>query len=501
MSKEGRLIDEELVVLIRRRYFGDHWKVGTIASELSLHPDTVRRAIDSVAFSRARSEARARQVDPYREYIEEILRDHPRLRATRIYEMVRARGYQGSVVTLRRVVRTLRPTVIAEAYLRLRMLPGEQAQVDWASFGKVEVGKAQRRLCCFVMVLSYSRMLFAEFFLGDDLTAFLTGHVDAFTYYGGVARTALHDNLKSAVIARRGELVAFHPRYLELCGHYCFAPQACRPRRANEKGRVERAIAYVRDSFFAARSFHSLADLNAQVRTWMEEVAGKRRWPDDPRQTVAEAFAEERPRLHPLPQQPPAVAVPVAVRAKKTIYVRFDGNDYSIPPDKVGRPLTLLADPSTVRLLDGVAEVARHVRSYDRWARIEDPRHTAALLAIKRRALAATTPSVLGQEIPEVEAFLSAAFEKGEVPGRVTRELVTLRTLYGARALRAALVAAMDRRTPRMASVRFLLERNRRQHPQPMAVELADRHELAELYVKPHDLEDYDDPGDDSDPS
>lgn len=496
------MIDEELVVQIRRRFFHDHWKIGTIASGLGVHPDTVSRAIGTEAFNRARSETRQRLLDPYLGLIETTLREHPRLRATRIFEMVRARGYPGSMVQLRRVVRALRPPPAREPFLRLRVLPGEQAQVDWASFGTVAVGKAKRRLCCFVMVLSYSRALYVEFCFGDDLSSFLAGHVHAFAAFGGVARTVLHDNLKSAVIARRGELIAFHPRYLELAGHYCFAPQACRPRRANEKGRVERAIGYVRTSFFAARGFHSLTDLNEQARRWVQEIAARRPWPDDPTRTVAEAFIEEQPRLHPLPQQPLATATPRAVCARKTIYVRFDGNDYSIPPATVGYPLTLLADAATLRLIHGAVEVARHARSYDRNQRIEDRAHVEALLAIKRRAFAATTPTVLAQEVPEVEAFLTAAFHHGEVPGQVTRQLTMLLGLYGSRALRAAIVAAIDRATPRVASVRYLLERDRRQHPQPRQVDLGERPHLQELHVKPHDLEVYDEnTDDDTDPS
>ena len=491
------MIDEELVVQIRRHFFRDHWRVGTIAAALAVHAETVQRAIGTSAFHRASNATRQRLIDPYLGLIEATLREHPRLRATRIFEMARARGYQGSVVQLRRVVRTLRPAPVHEAFLRLRALPGEQAQVDWASFGTVAVGQAKRRLCCFVMVLSYSRALYVEFCFGDDLASFLAGHVHAFEAFGGVARTVLHDNLKSAVIARRHELIAFHPRYLELAGHYCFAAQACRPRRANEKGRVERAIGYVRTSFFAARNFHALADLNHQARRWVEEIAGRRPWPDDPSRTVAEAFAEEQPRLHPLPLHPLATATSRAVSAKKTIYVRFEGNHYSIPPAAVGRPLTLLADATTVRLLDGATEIARHTRSYDRNQDIEDRAHTEALLAIKRRAFGARTPTALAQQVPEVEAFLSAAFEQGEIPGQVTRHLSTLLTLYGLRALRAAIVAALDRGTPRLASLRFLLERDRRQHPAARPVDLGNRPHLQDLHVQPHDLETYDDPAED----
>ena len=164
-----------------------------------------------------------------------------------------------------RLVRRLRPVPQREAFLKLRTFPGEQGQVDWAHFGTVRIGRAQRRLSGFVMTLSYSRALALEFFFDQSLENFLRGHVRAFAQLGGVPRTLLYDNLRSAVLARHGDAIQFHPRLLELCAHYHFEPRPCRPRRGNEKGRVERVIRYVRDSFFAARPFTTLDDLNRQA--------------------------------------------------------------------------------------------------------------------------------------------------------------------------------------------------------------------------------------------
>jgi transposase len=134
-------------------------------------------------------------VDPYRAFLQAPLRRYPRLRATRLFEMVTPRGYPGSVVPLRRVVRTLRPIPIAEAYLRLNLLPGEQGQAAWGSFGTVPLGRATRRLAAFVLVLSWSRALHAVFTLDEPLESFLRGHVDAFTTFQGAPRVALYDNL------------------------------------------------------------------------------------------------------------------------------------------------------------------------------------------------------------------------------------------------------------------------------------------------------------------
>ena len=245
------MISAEQQAEVRRLFFAEHWKVGTIAAQLGLHHDTVRRAINVDSFvSQGRS--RVGKLDIYLEFIEQTLKQYPKLRATRIHEMIVARGYDGSVGQTRRTVRRLRPGPAAEAYLRLSMLPGEQAQVDWGHFGKLSVGRAERPLMAFVMVLSQSRAVHVLFTLDASMESFLRGHVEAFEYFGGCARTLLYDNLKSAVLERQGELIRYNPRLLELSAHYHFKPQPCGVARGNEKGRVERLIRFLRDRFFAA---------------------------------------------------------------------------------------------------------------------------------------------------------------------------------------------------------------------------------------------------------
>src|SRR5437667_10480642 len=150
---EVSMLSSEQRVQIRHWFYAEHWKVGTIAQELGVHPDTVRHALDTEQFNRAKA-LRPLVTDPYVEFLRQTLQKYPRLRATRIYQMIRERGYTGSVVQLRRVVARLRP-VQQEPFLRLRSFPGEQGQVDWAHFGEVSVGRARRRLSCFLITLSY----------------------------------------------------------------------------------------------------------------------------------------------------------------------------------------------------------------------------------------------------------------------------------------------------------------------------------------------------------
>jgi hypothetical protein len=203
------------------------------------------------------------------------------------------------------------------------------------------------------------------------------------------------------------------------------------------------------------------------------------------------AFVEEQPRLLPLPLHPFHADRIETVRAGKTIFVRFDRNDYSIPPEAVGRTLTLAASDIEVRLLDGQTELARHRRSYDQQQQVLDPAHQAALLGLKRKAYHATPGGRLVWAVPECEAFLQAAFAQGESAGSQTAQLLKLLDLYGAPALRCAVAEALARDTPRASSVAFLLRKQGRAAPL-LAIDLSRHPQAQAVEVRPHKLETYD---------
>lgn len=487
------MLDPEKLASIRRLYFAEHWKIGTIASELGVHRDSVRAALETDPLHRPRC-LRPSRLDPYVPFLRETLEQHPRLRATRLLEMIRQRGYVGSIQRLRCLVARLRP-VTREAFLRLVTLPGEQAQVDWAHFGEVLVGRAKRKLSCFVMTLSFSRALFLEFCFDQSQENFFRGHVAAFEFFSGCPRVMLYDNLKSAVLERQGSAVHFHPRLLELVSHYHFQPRPCAPGKGNEKGKVERAIRYVRESFFEGMRFSSLEDLNRRAWAWRDQVAHQRPWPEDSQRTVAEVFAEERPRLLPLPVHPFVAELVRPVKQLKGIWIPFDLNHYSLPPTAVSRrSLTLVASATAVRILDGQDEIVTHRRSYDRDQYVDEAGHQEALLATKRKAQGQTPAGRLSAAVPETQDFLRAAFLKGENTGSAARKLLQLLDDYGAAALRRGVTEALARDTPRLSSVAYLLEKQRRaQHSRrPLAVDLSRRPDLADLVVRPHQAEIYD---------
>ena len=486
------MITTELKVEIRRLFFAEHWKIGTIAAMLGLHAETVKAAIEWERFGSSKI-ARAKLTDPYIPFIEKTLESYPRLRATRIHQMLVERGYTGSVAQVRRAVAGLRPRK-REAFLCLKVFPGEEAQADWACFGKVRIKDAERRLSCFVLTLSYSRALYLEFFFDQTLENFLLGFVHAFKNWHGVPRNIKIDNLKSAVLERRGDGVRFHERFLELSAHYHFAARPCAPGRGNEKGRVERTIQYIRHSFFAARPFTTLADFNRQALEWRDRVAHERPWPGGASKTVAEVLEEERPRLLDLPAHPFDTGVIHPAHTNKTIYVRFDLNDYSIPPEAVGRQLMIAASPETVRILDGQVEIARHKRSYGRREQISNPAHIDAVLKEKRKAIGSVAGTRLEHASPEINRFLDLAFQRGESILRLTPKLLRLLDDFGPEEFRAAVTEAIQNNTPNVSSISFIVNRRHRAAGRRalMRVTLPRRPELEDLSVSSHQLEDYD---------
>ena len=489
------MIDSETESKILRLHFAEKWPIGTIAAQLGVHHSTVRRVLVRAGVPEAKRSSRASMVEPFLPFVLGMLEKYPQLTASRLYQMVRERGYRGGEDHFRHLVALHRPRRAAEAYLRLKSLPGEQGQVDWAHFGKTEVGAATRPLMAFVMVLSWSRQVYLRFFLDQRMESFLRGHVGAFQDWNGLPRTLLYDNLKSAVLERKADAIRFHPTLLELAGHYRFEPRPVAIARGNEKGRVERVIRYVRTSFFAARKWRDLDDLNEQAQRWCQGTAAERPCPEDKTLTVGQAYQKEKACLLRLPDNPFACDERLEVKVGKTPYVRFDRNDYSVPHDHVRRLLTVLASEKRVRVLDGAAVVADHGRSYSKGEQIEQAAHIEALVAQKREARQHRGMDRLAHACPSSQALLAAVAQRGQNIGSATSQLLGLLERYPAAELERAIANALDHGSPHPHTVRLVLERKRQAAGMapPVGLHLPDDPRVRDLNVKPHNLQSYDD--------
>jgi len=477
---------------IRRLYFAEHWKRGTISAQLGVHFDTVVRVLGSFGPKAGSPRPDARVLEPYIPFVDDTLARHPRLVATRIYDMILARGYDGSLRTLRRYVRVARPAPKNEVFLRLETLPGEQAQVDWAHVGHLAVPGGRRPLWAFVMVLAYSRAMWAELVVDLGVDSLRRSLVRAAAFFGGSPRKWLFDNAKTVVIERAGDAIRFHPALLDLAAQMHVQPALCAPRKPQEKGKVERAIRYLKERFFAARSFHSVAHGNAQLADFFATIAHERphpRWPD---RRVADVFDEERPRLLALPSPLPETDSVVPIAVDKTAFVRLDTNRYSVPAKYARRTITLVANDTTVRLLDGAEQVAQHARSWGRHQTIELREHRAALLADKRMARDLKGRDRLRVEVPEIEVLLERWVDAGRNIGSMIATTLTLLDAYGAAVLREVVADMVARGIHDRGAMAILCEqrRKRRDGPAPIVLELAPY--VVERDVVPHDLGGYD---------
>jgi transposase len=488
------MIPDDICKEILRLSTAEKWPAGTIASQLGVHHSVVRRVLSSQAVTTGMVPTRLTMLEPYLPFVMQTLEKYPRLPASRLFQMVKERGYPGAPDHFRSLIARVRPRRPAEAYLRLRTLPGEQGQVDWADFGNIAVDGGVRRLFLFLLVLSYSRRLFMRFFLNAAMGSFLQGHVQAFAALGGVPREILYDNLKSAVLERVGDAIRFHPTLLQLSSHYHFLPKPVAVARGNEKGRVERMVGYARTSFFPARTYQSIDDLNAQADEWVSSVADLRPCPEDRTRTVAQVFAQEQPSLLPLPGEPFPTEQRTAVAVGRTPYVRFDLNDYSVPHDRVRRTVTVLASPDTIRIMDAGTLVATHPRCWGRAKQIEDPCHVQALVDAKHAARVHRGMDRLHHDCPSCKPFFAAVAERGGNLGATTVGLTRMLDSFGAQALESALAVANQRATAHLGALRQILDQDRhaRNQPPPVHLDLPDHIRQRSRAVRAHALSSYD---------
>src|SRR5690606_21966588 len=283
--------------------------------------------------------------------------------ANRLLHELRELGYTGGVTILKDYLKPYRPPRQPKAVVRFELGPGEQAQVDWGEFAYTDLRGRRRKVYGFVMVLSYSRAMYVEFVEQQDLSTLLRCHLHAFGALGGVPKTILYDNMKTVVLSRQGSKVEYHPRLLDFALLAGFMPRSCRPYRAQTKGRVERVIGYLKQSFWPGARFTDLVDLNRRVQAWVAEVAHRRTHGTTGRRP-AEMLQEEQAHLAPL--RPPAVFADLLVeerRVSRDGYVSYGGSRYGVPWRYAGRYVSVQADEVTVEIRDGDRVIARHPRA------------------------------------------------------------------------------------------------------------------------------------------
>ena len=272
------MIGREKRVLLRH-YLEQGMNKAVIARDLGVSRRTVYHWIETGQLDRELDEERVgygprclmpSKLDPYKPLIDTRLKEYPKLTAVRLFKEVRAAGYPGSYNQVKRYVRKVRPRPPEEPVVRFETAPGRQGQVDFAHF-RLPWGKRY----ALIVVLGYSRLLWVQFYTRQTMKALMHGLESSFSYFGGVPSELLFDQMKAVVIEDGryddGALVE-NPEFMRYAYHWNFRIRACRPYRAQTKGKVERPIRYLRESFFYGRTFTSDDDLNAQALHWLDHV-------------------------------------------------------------------------------------------------------------------------------------------------------------------------------------------------------------------------------------
>ena len=389
--------------------------LSAIARQTGLDRKTVRRYIQSglePPAYRPRPPCTGK-ITAFQAYLRERVAAYPELTASRLHRELRDLGYGGGYTTVKDVLRGIRPSATPGFEVRFETAPGRQAQVDFAHFRTIFTDEPgiERVVWLFSLVLGHSRMLWGRFVQQQDMQTVLRCHAAAFEALGGAPAEILYDRMKTVVDREvpqgdgtQGGHIVYNRILVEFARHYGYLPKACKAYRAKTKGKVERPFRYIREDFFLGRSFRNRDDLNVQFRQWLDQVANPRVHATT-RRVVNEHFAEERPRLQPLPAGPFQAVLRLERRITKDGMVSVDGNLYSVPDTTRRRPVEVHSTADEVRILEQGAVIAVHP--------IMDGRGQRRITAGHR-----TTPPPVNSQTPR----------HGPPPGR-SGEVVALRPL------------------------------------------------------------------------
>jgi transposase len=488
------MLTTEQINDVHRLYWSEHWSIRRIERHLKMCWKTIRKYLKAPAQGPA-VRSRSSKLDPFKGNIGEWLEKDPKVTAAVIGQRLRPLGYTGGPSILQTYVSKVRPQLaLRRAFVRMEPLAGERFEVDWGHFGGLTYSGDTRKLYAFALVDAHSRMLYVEFTHSQSFQTFARCHIHAFAAMGGVAREIAYDNLATAVAEHDGRLVRFLPRFLGFARDYNFFPHACNPASGWEKGKIERAIGYLRRNFWPLREFTDLHDVNRQVRQWLAEVANQRLHRET-RERPLDRFQPEA--LRPLPVIPYDYRDSTEALVHKDLRLQFDGNRYCVPHRYVGRRLTIKADSGSVSIYDRAEEVVSYARSWrrgqtfgaERFEKLLAEEKPAARRSQAQQRLLDTLQCVCSRST--VEAWLRGVADTDRSLSRQIQELLELMRQYGPEDVAGAIEKAAAARAFGADYIANILRQQRSpRRPQP-PLRLRDP-QLNELATDPISLLDYD---------
>ena len=383
--------------------------IRAIADLTGLARNTVRKILRGRHSTTRKPAQRPTKLDPFHEYLQKRRAEHP-LSAVRLLDEIRPMGYTGSLQTLRRFLATLDGQARRQKRLTVRFEtpPGHQAQADWAFAGKLpDAAGTPRCVYVFTFVLSFSRVLFVHCTHSMNLNALIDCHRRAFAFLDGWPREVLYDNMKQVRLGPG----KWNEGFLDFARHYGFTPKTHRPYRPRTKGKVERAVEYVKDNFLLGRVFTDLEDLNTQARAWLAQTANVR----------IHATTKSRP-IDLLPQEALTPLATVGAyefldSVHRTVnfesMVHFRGSRYSVPPAFAGQAVEVNAAGGQIVVCAADTVIAEHRQAARSGQCVVAREHIEELWKLTAQQVEAPARATrpLGAE-PEVRRVELRAFEE-----------------------------------------------------------------------------------------
>jgi transposase len=390
-------IEEWLMI---RNLYNQGLSKSEISRQLGIHRETVSKNLEKEHRPKYIRKAKEELVlDRYKSYINDRLEKYS-LSAEKLYEEIKLKGYSGSYPTVSNYVRELKNNFKKKAVLRFETLSGEQSQVDWGYCGEIYDRELERtvKVNCFVIVLGYSRTMYVEFFTNQQMNSFLTGHNNAFKYFGGYTKEILYDNLKSVVIKRmlKASDSDYNKKFLDYAGYYGFKPILCRPYKPQTKGKVENGVKYVKSNFYAGEEFSSISEINERIKIWLDKINNR-----------IHSTTKEKPFDRLKREGLISIENKITYDLSEIFYrkvqtdcrVCFKGNFYSVPFKYAGKEISLKLLENDIEIYYRNDLVAEHILSNDKNQDIVIEEHFSGLKELQYTA----NPPKIELSYPDVE--------------------------------------------------------------------------------------------------
>ncbi len=413
-----------------------------IAEKLKISRGSVRRYLKNPEKTLEPRKKRSSCLDPFKLFIDECLKEDPKVSAPVVLRMIKEKGYFGQISILGDYLKNKRGHIAPQkAFIRFESEPGEQCQVDWGHFDSITYGDTKRKLYALAVIESYSRMLYVEFTHSQNQETLHGCLWNAFHYFKGLPRTLVVDNMLTAVTERESKLVRFNAAFLDFLRPLHIVPKACNVRSPFEKGKIENSIKYLRNNFMPLKKFKNLADIQSQVLIWLDQIANTR-----VHQTTSQ-IPKDRLLKHPLKPLSALSSKPLEglnPLVRKDYCIKFDTNFYTTPPWTISKRVTVKADQHTIWIYYKDKEICSYPRCWDRKKRIETEAHKQQVKKLERKQWESRDVALFASLGEEFRRYLELLPRSNLSLKKQISKLLILKDQYGVQSLSWAILKGLN---------------------------------------------------------